>query len=226
MDITPATIAGIQTQFSMQFRSGYDTAAIFWNRFATQVPSSVKTNTYGWMKRLPKMREWLGPRLLANVSAHEYTLTNKDWELSVAVGRNDIDDDMLGIYNPIVQEMGRAAAKWPDQLVRDVLQAGTTDNGFDGVPFFSATHDLDPSGNQSNNFTGTALTAANYESTRQAMMGYKGEDGEPLAVMPNLLIVPPQLEATGKRIVQSRMVPNGRARRARTTSTRTPPSCS
>lgn len=210
MDLTPATIAAIQTTFSQQFRAAYGTAPVFWSSFSTQIPSSVGTNTYGWMKRLPKLREWVGPRVLQNVAAQSYQLTNKDWELTVGVGRNDIDDDTLGIYNPIVADMGRAAAKWPDQLARDALQAGTTDTSFDGLPFFDTAHTLDPAATQSNNLTG-ALSAATFETARETMAAYKGEDGEPLGVMPDLLIVPPQLEATAKRIVSTELVQEGGA---------------
>ena len=45
------------------------------------------------------MREWIGDREIQNLSASDYTIKNKDYELTVGVDRNDIEDDTLGIYN-------------------------------------------------------------------------------------------------------------------------------
>ena len=123
---------------------------------ATTVPSSSRSNTYGWMKRLSGMRKWLGPRLIKNLSAHSYALENEPYEDTVGVDRDDIEDDNLGTYSPLMAEMARNGRKWPDQILKTVLQAGTTGLGFDGVPMFAATHPLDPAGNQSNNFTSRA----------------------------------------------------------------------
>src|SRR5678816_379038 len=200
MLITAASIAALQVTFSQIFRSAWGETPTWGERLATQVPSSTRSNTYGWMARLQKVREWLGPRVLQNLSTHSYTLENKSYEDTVGVDRDDIDDDNLGIYNPLMAEMARAGRKWPDQLLKTVLQAGTSGLGFDGVAFFAATHPLDPAGNQSNNFTGTALTAANWPVVRAAMRAYKGEGGGALVGEPSLLIVPPQLEDEAKTI--------------------------
>ncbi len=138
-----------------------------------------------------------------------YQLENEPYELTVGVDRDDIEDEQLGVYNPLFDEMGRNAKKWPDQVLKTALQAGTTNLGFDGVAFFSTAHPLNSGGNQSNNFTTTALTATNFGTVRAAMMAYTGEDGEPLGVMPNTLIVPPQLEDTANSIVTASVGASG-----------------
>lgn len=105
MLITPASLQALQTGFSTMFQGAYKSAPIFWNRIATRVPSSAKTETYGFMARLLEMREWAGPRLLQSLSAHAYVLENKDYEATIGVDRNDIDDDALGLYDVRFQEM-------------------------------------------------------------------------------------------------------------------------
>lgn len=211
MLITKDALLNLQTTFSAMFQRAWLSTPVVWPRMATMIPSSSVSNTYGAMARLPAMREWLGPRLLANIDSHAYTLVNRHFELTVGVSRDDIEDDQLGWTSPLLSEFGRQAAKWPDQLARDAMQAGTTDNGFDGVPFFATTHDLDPAGNQSNNFTTNPLTAANYATTRESMMAYTGEDGQPLGVMPDLLIVPPQLESEARTILNADIIASGSA---------------
>jgi len=201
MLITKPAIQSLQTSFRSHFDAGWRDSVSWQSRIATEIPSGTRTNTYGWMARIPKMRKWLGPKVIQNLNTHAYTLENEPYELTVGVDRDDIKDDQLGIYKPLFNELGRAGRKWPDQQVKTVLQAGTTQLGFDGVAFFATTHPLNPAGNQSNNFAATALTAANFAVVRTAMAGFTGEDGEPLGVNGNLLIVPPALQDMANTIV-------------------------
>jgi phage major head subunit gpT-like protein len=201
MLITKTSLDALRVGFSALYQSAYAGATTFYEQISTVVPSSTSENDYGWMAQIPQMREWLGPRILQNLSEHSYTLKNKPFELTIGVDRDKIEDDQLGIYNPLMSNMGDVSAKWPDSILTTVLQAGTTGIGFDGVAHFAATHPLNPAGNQSNNFTGSALTGTNFAAARAAMMAYTGEGGRPIGVRPNLLIVPPQLEDEARVIV-------------------------
>lgn len=53
------------------------------------------------------------------------------------------------------------------------------------------------------------LNAANYAAARAAMAGFKADFGKPLAIIPNLLVVPPSLEEAGRRLLQSQLVNGG-----------------
>lgn len=216
MLITKAAIEALQVGFSARYREGYDNTPEYHQNMTTTIPSTHKSETYGWMTRILKMRKWDGPRLVQNLNTEAYTLINDTYENTVGVGVDEFDDDALGVYSPLMTEMGRTARKWPDQLFKTLIQSGTSTNSFDGVPFFAATHDVDPAGNQSNNFTSTALSAANYQTVRSAMQSYTGEDGEPLGVTPDLLAVPPQLERTGRTILEADMIPNDAGTAAQT----------
>jgi phage major head subunit gpT-like protein len=209
MLITKAAIQQLQVGFSGIYRAGWNMTEPKLVSLATTVPSSTRTNTYGWMGRLLKMRKWDGPRVIQNLNTHAYQLENEPYELTVGVDRDDIEDDQLGVYNPLFEELGRNAQKWPDQTLKTALQAGTTNLGFDGVAFFASTHPLNPAGNQANNFTGTALSTTNFATVRAAMAGFTGEDGEPLGVNPDTLIVPPQLADTANTIVTAEFGASG-----------------
>ena len=206
MLITPDTLKALETTLSTEFREGYGMAPFWHDQIGTTVTSTVKTNTYGWMARLPTLRQWIGPRTVENLSAHEYTLTNLSYELTVGVPREDIEDDNLGIYAPMSRDMGEQARRGPDTLMAQAVQAGVTTNSFDGVPFFDNAHPLDPAGTQDNNFTGTALNSANYATVRGDMGAFTGEDGLPLGVVPNLLVVPPQLEEAARTILNADLI--------------------
>lgn len=213
MRITTAALQALRVSFETRFNDAYQVATPLWNRVATEVPSTTKENTYGWLLKMLRMREWLGERVFQNLAEASYTITNRNFEGSVAVDRNDIQDDNLGVYNMQFDQLGQAARMYPDDLIFDLLRTGQANLCFDGQFFFDTDHPVstvDGSlGTYANYATGRALTAANYEVTRAEMMAFRGDDGQSLEVMPNLLVVPPQLEGVGRRILNAELINNG-----------------
>jgi phage major head subunit gpT-like protein len=197
MQLTPAALNFLFTQFKLDFDIGLAKRSVLWNRIAERIPSTTESNTYGWLSEIPGFREWIGPRVFHNLAARSYSVTNKDWEDGFVVARNKIEDDQYGIYSRQSQLLGDAAAALWDNLVFDQLQAGTTTLGFDGQYFFDTDHpvnlDDDSAGTYANSFTAKPLTAANISFLSIAMMGIKGESGRSLEMRPDLLIVPPSL---------------------------------
>ena len=63
-----------------------------------------------------------------------------------------------------------------------------------------------PAGVQSNLITANALTLANYETSYALFRALKGEDGLPLKLRPTILLVPPALEITARRIINAGLV--------------------
>ena len=201
MLVTKASIQALMTSFSSLYGEAFGRVPNWSDSLATQLTSSTKTATYGWMTRLPGMREWIGPRVLNNLETEDYVLTNKTFENTIAVDVNDIEDDNLGVYSPMMTEFGSANSKWKDKEVKKLLQDGENRIGFDGKGLFAVDHPLDPAGVQSNLSTGTALTAENLEAVLTAMAVLTGNDGELLDVDPVKLVVPPQLAYTARVIL-------------------------
>lgn len=213
MRVTTAALQALRAGFEARYQTAYQSAQSLWPRMATEVPSTTKENTYGWLLRLIRVREWIGPRVLQNLAEASYTIPNRDFEATIAVDRNDIEDDNLGIYNMQFDQLGQAARMYPDDLVLDLLKAGETSPCFDGQNFFDTDHPVSTAkpelGAYSNLFAGKPLTPENYAAVRAAMMSYTGDDGQPLEILPNLLIVPPQLEAEGRKILNAELIGNG-----------------
>ncbi len=211
--ITSATLNGLRTQFRNDYQRAFTTAPNWYDKISTTIPSSTKTNTYGWAADLPQMREWVGERVVRNMKEYSYTLQNLKFELTYAVSRSDIEDDSLGLYTMTFAGLGTQAKKHPDLLLKTTIQAGANTACYDGVSFFNTAHPIDSldlaKGTFSNySASGMALTAANYETVRATMMAYKGTSGLELGIQPNILLVPPALEIAAKRIVKSSMVPS------------------
>ena len=149
MEINHANLQSAYVGFNAAFQGGLGQAQPQWNAVATLVPSSTRENEYGWLGKIPGMREWIGDRQTNNLAKHGYKIPNKDFELTLGVDRNDFQDDNLGMYNPLFTEMGMSTAAKPDELVYGLLKGGFTEVCYDGQPFFDADHPvLDENGNE------------------------------------------------------------------------------
>jgi phage major head subunit gpT-like protein len=138
--ITNATLNAMRVAFNKVFEQGKVRAKPQYLQVATVVPSTTKSNTYGWLGQWPGFREWIGDRVINSMKEHAYSIQNKDFESSVGVDRNDIADDNLGVYNPMFDEMGYASEVFPDELVFPLLKAGFTTLCYDGQYFLDTDH--------------------------------------------------------------------------------------
>lgn len=138
--ITAALLATVFTGFKTSFQGGLTSAQPLWSRVATRIPSTARTETYGWLGAWPRIREWLGDRQIKKLSAEKYQITNRDFESTIEVDRNDLTDDQLGIYGPMFRELGQATSEFPDQHVFDLLKNGHVGVCYDGQPFFDDEH--------------------------------------------------------------------------------------
>ncbi|WP_368165476.1 Mu-like prophage major head subunit gpT family protein [Aeromonas sp. R6-2] len=165
--ITPALLQSLFTGFKKNFEDAKSEAPAQYTKIATVIKSTTKSNTYGWLGKFPSLRKWVGDRVIESMKAHGYQIVNEDFEATVAVDRNDIEDDELGIYAPLFQEMGLAAGIHPDELCFGLLGAGFTTPCYDGQYFFDTDHPVYPKADG----TGTPVLSANVVVDA----GYQGE---------------------------------------------------
>lgn len=140
MLINNANLAALYTGFSAAFQGAFSGVEPMYSSVATTVPSTTKSNTYGWLGKMPNFRKWLGDRVVNSIASHGYTIINEPYELTIGVDRDDIEDDNLGIYTPMFAGMGDAAAKFPDTLVWPMLPGGFSTPCYDGQFFFDTDH--------------------------------------------------------------------------------------
>lgn len=165
--ITPALLQALFTGFKKNFEDAKGEAPAQYTKIATVIKSTTKSNTYGWLGKFPSLRKWVGDRVIESMKTHGYQIVNEDFEATVAVDRNDIEDDELGIYAPLFQEMGLAAGIHPDELCFGLLGAGFTTPCYDGQYFFDTDHPVYPKADG----TGTPVLTANVVVDA----GYQGE---------------------------------------------------
>ena len=163
MMVTAASLTALQVGFKKNFQDAFTATRpdADFTHVATVINSTSKSETYGWLGKFPKMRAWVGDRVIKDMEAKGYTITNKDFEATVGVDRNDIEDDNLGVYGPLMQEMGVSAAQQPDDLTFGLMGQGTTETCYDGQYFFDEDH---PSFNEN----GDAITVSNVDASGAA----------------------------------------------------------
>ena len=206
MLVNKAALSAIFISLKTVFNNAFGTAPTTWKKIAMEVPSNGKSNDYGWLSRFPRMRRWIGAKQVKSLEGYKYTVVNEDWEATVEVERNDIEDDQIGIYEPQARMAGFSAAQLPDEIVYEVVNQGFSARCFDGQYFFDTDH---PVGGASVSNKSTAVLSnanlaaakAGYGAARTAMKKYKDEEGRSLNVNPNVLLVGPALEDTARMLL-------------------------
>jgi phage major head subunit gpT-like protein len=140
MIINTATLQALHTSFRVIFNQAFDGAPSQWPLVAMEVPSTTKQQGYPWLGDIPTMREWIGDRVIKDLSAFDYTIKNKSFESSFGVDRDDIEDDTVGLYTPKIQGLAQAGKEHPDILVFDLMKKGFETPCFDGQYFFDTDH--------------------------------------------------------------------------------------
>lgn len=140
MDITPSTMRGLYTGLSTAFNARLASTATFYNSVAMTVPSITASNEYPRMDDLPGIREWVGDRVVHDLSMQTYLIRNKEFEGTIGVRLSQVEDDQIGFLAPMAEQLGQDAAEFPDQLVFPLLNKGETTKCYDGQYFFDTDH--------------------------------------------------------------------------------------
>ncbi|MCL2029544.1 MAG: Mu-like prophage major head subunit gpT family protein [Deltaproteobacteria bacterium] len=270
MIINQAALAAMLIGFKSEFSAAFAGAPRDFEKIATVVPSSTDENVYPWLGQNFQIRQWLGDKVLQNLKVHDYAIKNLEYEGTLAVLRRHLEDDILGIYKPLVQQLGQAAGTHPDTLIFGLVLDGFSKTCYDGQPFFDTDHPVGRQGAErsvSNHMGGSGtpwflmctsrplkpfifqkrkdyefvnldsptdanvffraeyiygvearvnagygfwqmcvaskkeLTPANYAEARAAMLSFVSDADEPLGLIPDLLVVPPNLEGLGRKIL-------------------------
>jgi phage major head subunit gpT-like protein len=206
-----------QRSLTKTFRDAAEAARPFYPTVCNEVDSNGADEQYGMLGAMPGVREWLGDRKFDELKAADFTIKNRHWQSGLAVLKTSVDDDRLGMYGNLMGELGNEAAHHPDELWFEALSSAESTACFDGQFFFDTDHVWGSSGTQSNDLTkakaATLPTVAEagdaYEAARQALMGFKNDQGKLLnrtgMEMSNLLLLCPQ--ATVKIFTEALAVP-------------------
>jgi phage major head subunit gpT-like protein len=150
MEISAANLTALFTGFDVIFQRGFEKPPSYYEQIASIVRSGSRQTTYPWLGRTTKFREWLGNRVVQALEAHAYTIANKNFEDTVGIDRNDVEDDTYGVYEPVIEQLGWDTKVHPDMLLFSTIKAAVNTPsavlGYDGQAFFSTSHPVGPMG--------------------------------------------------------------------------------
>lgn len=203
MLVNAASLQSLFTGLKTLFHNALKAVPGNWQKTAMEVPSSGAGEDYAWLTRFPRMRKWVGDKSVKSLAAGKYYKANEDWEATIEVDRNDIEDDRVGLYNSQALMAGESAGELHDIIVDDLKNGGFTQTGIDGQYFYDTDHPVGDA-SVSNKITPAlsaatlATASASYGALRTMVMGFKDEEGMPLRLVPDTLEVPPALEAVAR----------------------------
>ncbi|MFA5309220.1 MAG: Mu-like prophage major head subunit gpT family protein [Dehalococcoidales bacterium] len=193
--VTSDFLSGVLTSFKAIFLNAFTEAdkVAAWRALCLLTDSFSDKESYNWLEAVPALSEWKDMRIVTGLSAKGYEITNKNYEGTIGVDRNTLEDDKYALIAPRVRQLAVRAANHPAKLIYQLLNAGASTVTYDGVNFFSASRTFGNSGNI-NNIAGGAYAAdgdkirAGIAAAVQAMRNFKDDRGEYLDLVPDTIV--------------------------------------
>ncbi len=199
--------AGLGAGVRALFLKTIETVPSHYDKLAMVLPSTKSEEKYAWLSSIPGMREFVDERQAYGLREYSFTIENKTWESTIEVERAALEDEQYGQIRLRVQTLAEAAGRHKDQMVLELIRDGFAGECYDGEAFFSDSH---PTGDATQSNTGAAaLSGAALQSAISQMAKLKDEQGRPLAVEADTLVVPPDLEWAALEILSSVLDPDG-----------------
>ena len=198
MDITFPALQSINDAVSLAYNTQFWETPTVFERFAFRAPSTGRIQVYPRLALLPGMREWLGDRVVNQLSTQTFSITNKDWEQTIGVSRNDIEDDQYGFITQGAQQLAMNARHLPDLLIAQLMLGGHASLTYDGQNFFDTAHP-----NPNSYSVGGTGTVANYLAgggpawflldTTKSIKPFIWQDRKPFQLIPKFSLTDPQV---------------------------------
>jgi phage major head subunit gpT-like protein len=174
MIMTNTALTALRTALREEFRARMLelNAKPIWKLLATIIPSSTKSNTYGWLSAFPQMQRWVGDRVIKNMAEFAYQIVNEKWESTLGVIRSDIEDDNLGQYRVMARHMADEFERFMNRHLAALIAGGFASLCYDGQKFFDSEHPV----YSNTDGIGTASNVSN-------IIGAGSEAGAPWALL-------------------------------------------
>jgi phage major head subunit gpT-like protein len=200
--VTSDFLAGLMTNFQAIFQTAFTEAdkKAAWRNLCLIMDSFSDKESYNWLEAVPSMSEWLDERAVYGLSAKGYEITNRNYEGTIAVDRNTLEDDKYALIAPRVRQLATRCMNHPAKLIFQLLNAGISTKTYDGVNFFDTARTFGDSGTINNIVTSGAY-AADEAKIRTGiglavalMRSFKDNRGEYLDLVPDTIVCNPVME--------------------------------
>lgn len=203
--VTPA----IKKVFVNAFNEDADSSLI--GEFYNTVTSERKKETYFEVEDLGSMPDFTGELTYNEFrEGNSKELTPIEIAMGLKVERKLIDDDLYGVIEALVSQMGSVARyrMETDGVGPFVNAFSSVYTVFDTLSLCNSAHTFVSTSTTQSNSGSTALSYASLEAAMIAMRKFtNSQDRRMVGVMPDTLFVPVDLEVTAWEIINSQLRP-------------------
>lgn len=200
----------LQVTLSSLFQEGYSSAPLWSADVTTEIQSKGTQTLMGWLDKMPGMRKWVGPRIINEPQVRTFAIENILFEDSYSISRRSVDANQLNLYSEGLKMFGLGAYKWKDREMGKLIKSNPI--GFDGVPFFSASHPVnldDASMGVYPNTVAAATLVDAYTLAVETASKILGADGENIAFNPTHLLFASANKVKVDTLLNAQIVVNG-----------------
>lgn len=199
--VTSDFLAGLLTNYRAIFNEAFVKAAdaAEYKPVVLETRSDSAMEAYGWLGSLPALSEWKDTRQLYGMTPFDYTLANLNYEATIEVDRNALEDDQFGMIQHRVRQLAQRATDHMAKLVFDLLDGGEAALAYDGTAFFSDARTIGESANIDNLLSGSYSgdgdeIRAGIAAGVVAMRNFQDDRGMPMNLCPDTLVCSPTME--------------------------------
>lgn len=192
-----------RTMFDQVFLGEMATTHGNWELYSAAESMTGTAFEYNFLSDLPTARKWLGKKEYKATRANKHLIPVEDYEASTSVGKVDWLQNPKGVGETLRKWLSGARG-YVNKLVIEKFLLGDTDTGYDGVSLFSTAHPNGPAGGTQSNRVTTTFSQAAYRTAKTAMRNFKGANGQPLGIRPDLILVGPAKEDIARDVLDAK----------------------
>ena len=204
----------LDPRFQKIFNDTYKPLPNMLPKFYTMVSTNGRNNmTWSEVGTLTDWDEFTGTVAYSAISqGYDVTMTPVEFTKGVQIGRKLYDDDQYHIMDQKPKGMAESLHRTEQKHgARIFNNAGSVDTMFyshsEGLPLCSNSHTTTSGASTASGFdnlTTASLSATAVFAARLQMVGFRGDQGERIEVMPDMLVYPPDLSEIAFEITKSK----------------------
>ena len=199
-DIPDLLLPGLKAEFALAYRNEQQADVV--SQLATVIQTTQPIQKYPLLDNAPAMREFVDERRTSGLISKAISIEDKVFESTIAVDRKALEDDQLDLIRLRIRDLANRVVHHRHQLVVGTLTGGQSILGYDGKALIASDHP--EAGGSTANFTEDSLSSASLREACSSMISRRDNEGIPLGISPNVLLVGPENMWTAIELVDSK----------------------
>jgi phage major head subunit gpT-like protein len=211
--LTLPNILTTEDRLSKEFNNDYEEAlaSAWYEPFMMMRQSTGKKEVLKWLLTTANIYESPeGSLRFDDLVTQDQEIENKDHGVGLQIQANQYKDDEFEFAGDWAAQVGASSALYPQKLLLQLLGLGETRSGYDGVPFFSGSHPVNPYNiggpTYSNLLTASPLSATTFNSAVSRLQAFSMPNGESRALQPAYLLVGPNLRKAAMELLHASFI--------------------